>query len=101
MAAVEQIKLKRAGLGLRALDPERAYPGYTLFAPMTADQTVYLIDLEGNVTHTWQMPYPPGLYGSLTPEGRLLYNGKLLEGETRFISEQPWKGGSLLEVDWN
>src|SRR2546426_9312333 len=101
MAAVEQIKLKRAGTGLRALDPERAWPGFTLFAPMSAQRTVYLIDLEGTDRHSWEMPYPPGLYGFLTPQGTLLYNGKVLEGPSRFISEQPWKGGALLEVDWS
>src|SRR5438067_8705179 len=99
MAAVEQIKLKRAGTGLRALDHAQAEPGLTLFAPMTAEQRVYLIDLGGNVRHTWEMPYPPGLYGSLTPRGTLLYNGKVLEARDRFIGEQPWKGGALLEVD--
>jgi len=33
MAAVEQNTLKRRGVGLRALDQERASPGFTLFAP--------------------------------------------------------------------
>ena len=33
MAAIEQNTLKRRGVGLRARDPERAFPGFTLFAP--------------------------------------------------------------------
>ena len=65
MAAVEQIKAKRAGIGLRALDRERAWPGFTLFAPQSGGGIVYLIDLEGNVVHTWRMPYAPGNYGYL------------------------------------
>ncbi|HTB39848.1 MAG TPA: hypothetical protein VK777_22355, partial [Reyranella sp.] len=32
LAKVEQNVLKRRGVGLRALDPERASPGFTLFA---------------------------------------------------------------------
>src|SRR5919198_4370879 len=100
MPPIEQIKLKRAGLGLRGCDPDRACPGYTLFAPMIDARTVYLIDLQGEVVHTWEMPYPPGLYGYLTPDGTLIYNGKVLEDPARFISEQPWKGGALLEMDW-
>ncbi len=47
MTHVEQVKLKRAGVGLRACDPDKACAGLTLFAPMGADSTVYLIDLGG------------------------------------------------------
>lgn len=101
MAVVEQVKGKRAGAGLRAYDAERACPGFTLFAPITGDGAVYLLDIVGNVAHSWQMPYPPGLYGYLTPDGMLLYNGKVKEESDRFISGQPWKGGAVLEADWN
>src|SRR2546427_7738831 len=73
---VEQTKLKRAGTGLRAFDRERAWPGFTLFAPyQSVTTTVYLIDLDGNVVHTWPMPYP-AQYGRLTERGTLFYNGK-------------------------
>ena len=101
MPSVEQIKAKRFGTGLRASDVERACPGFTLFAPQSGGGKVYLIDLEGNVTHTWQMPYPPGNSGYLTERGTLFYNGKTIEDSKRFISERPWKGGAALEVDWN
>jgi outer membrane protein assembly factor BamB len=101
MATVEQNKIKRSGTGLRALDRERACPGFTLFAPQTGGGSVYLIDIEGNVAHRWQMPYPPGNYGYLTDRGTLFYNGKTVEDSERFISRQPWKGGAVLEADWN
>jgi hypothetical protein len=43
---VEQNTLKRRGVGLRACNLERAYPGFTLFAPVfEQNRTVYLIDL--------------------------------------------------------
>jgi hypothetical protein len=52
--AVEQNTTKRRGIGLRAFDSGRACPGFTLFAPLIwGDGTVYLIDLHGNVVHTW------------------------------------------------
>ena len=35
MPAIEQNKLKRAGTGIRAVDHDRACPGFTLFAPMS------------------------------------------------------------------
>jgi hypothetical protein len=101
MAPVEQSKLKRAGIGLRALDRERACPGFTLFAPQSGGGTVFLIDLEGNVVHSWRMLYPPGNYGYLTEGGTLFYNGKTVEDSARFISKQPWKGGAALEAGWN
>ena len=33
---------------------------------MLGDGTVYLIDINGKIVHTWRMPYPPGQYGYLT-----------------------------------
>ena len=99
MTPVEQVTLKRAGVGLRAWDPERACPGLTLFSPMGPDSTAYLIDLAGQIVHTWSMPYP-ALYGHLTERGTLLYNGRIDSHDDRFLSSAPWKGGVLLEVDW-
>ena len=60
--AVDQNTIRRRGTGLRALDPARSSPGLTLFATMSGDGTVYLMDLRGKIVHTWRMPYPPG-YG--------------------------------------
>jgi len=101
MASVEQNKVKRSGVGLRAYDRDQAFPGFTLFAPMSGGGKVYLIDLDGEVIHSWQMPYPPGMYGYLTERGACFYNGKTSEDSTRFISRKPWKGGVVLEADWN
>jgi len=97
---VEQVKLKRAGVGLRACNPDKACDGMTLFAPLGTDSTVYLIDLGGEIVHTWCMPYPPGLYGYLTERGTLVYNGRVDGHDGDFLSSTPWKGGALLEVDW-
>jgi outer membrane protein assembly factor BamB len=101
MPAVEQIKAKRAGVGLRAYDHDRVFPGFTLFAPQNGGGKVYLIDMDGNAVHAWQVPYAPGNYGYLTERGTLFYNGKILEQSNRFISRQPWKGGVVLEADWH
>jgi hypothetical protein len=57
---VDQQKIRRGRTGLIAHDPAPAQPGYTLFAPMFGDGTVYLIDMEGTVAHTWHMPHRPG-----------------------------------------
>ena len=97
---VEQNTLKRRSFGLRAFDSERVCPGFTLFAPhFEQNRTVYLIDLRGEVVHTWNMPYPPGLSGYLTARGTLFYNGRT--SESSFLSRFPFKGGVVLEADWN
>jgi len=101
MAFVEQNKVKRSAIGLRACDRDRAFAGFTLFTPLSGNGTVYLIDIAGEVVHTWEMPYPPGLYGYLTNSGSIFYNGKTIEKSTRYISSRPWKGGAVLEADWN
>jgi len=100
MPELEQNTLKRRGVGLRACEPKRAFAGFTLFAPhFVENRTVYLVDLQGEVVHTWNMPYPPGLSGCLTERGTLFYNGRT--SEQSFLSRFPFKGGVVLEADWN
>jgi hypothetical protein len=94
MPIVEQNKAKRGGIGLRAYDCERTFPGFTLFAPQSGGGKIYLIDLDGEIAHTWQMPYPPGNYGYITERGALFFNGKIIEHSERYIGHQPWKGVS-------
>ena len=47
MTTVDQQKTRRARTGLIAHDPALAQPGYTLFAPMYGDGTVYLVGMDG------------------------------------------------------
>src|SRR6516225_2836449 len=69
---IEPNTIKRRGVGFRGYDPDRAFPGFTLFAPFAnTNKTVYHIDLQGNVVHSWDMPYPPG-YVSHGPRDALL-----------------------------
>jgi hypothetical protein len=98
----QQTRRRMARTGLTALDEARACPGYVLYAPMFGPGNVYLLDLHGQEVHQWQLPYPPGLYGYLLPNGNLFYLGKLHD-ETwdRFPSWHRFKGGVLLEVDWH
>lgn len=101
MTSVDQQRIRRARTGLTAHDPARAFQGYTLFAPMFGDGTVYLIDMQGDVVHTWTMPYRPGLYGYLLPNGRLFYSGKVMQDLERFEAWRRFKGGAVLEADWH
>jgi hypothetical protein len=96
--AVDQNPIRRRGVGLRGLDAARACPGLTLFAP-AGGTDVHLIDLRGEVVHTWTMPYRPGLYGYLTDRGTLFYNGQI--PNDTFIGKSPFMGGAALEMDWH
>ena len=42
MPSVEQNKLKRAGTGLRALDSERAWPGFTYLLSIKAQAARFI-----------------------------------------------------------
>jgi len=98
---IEQQTQMRRGTGLIALDRGRAFDGFTLFAPMFGDGTVYLIDLDGNIAHTWRLPYQPGDYGRLLPNGNLFYSAKTPDNDRRFLAWPLFKGGAVLEADWD
>jgi len=102
MTIDDQTRRRSTKIGLTALDRERACPGYTLYAPMNGPGDVYLLSLDGEEVHHWAMPDPPGLYGYLLPNGNLFYGGKLRdEMWDRFQSWKRFKGGVMMEVDWN
>jgi hypothetical protein len=67
---------------------------------MYGDGAVYLLDMDGTVAHSWQMPYRPGLYAHLLDNGHLLYGGKIMEDLGRFEAWPRFKGGAVLETDW-
>lgn len=102
--AIDQATWRRTRkLGLTGHDASKAFQGYTLFAPMFGEGTVHLIDMNGNEVHRWQMPHPPGDYGYLLPNGNLFYNGKTPPQEPgEYFPAWPiFKGGVMLEVDWD
>ncbi|MEH2109638.1 aryl-sulfate sulfotransferase [Nostoc sp.] len=100
VTSVDQNTIRRRGTGLRAYNPEKVFKGYTLFTPLTGQGEVYLLNLEGEVVHQWNLPYPPGLYGYLLPNGNLFYNGKTPPEEPlRFALWAAFKSGVVLEAD--
>ncbi len=64
------IKRRRAH-SVTFYDRPKTYNGYTLFWPK-GGEIAWLIDMQGNVVHYWQMQYPPGLHGVLLRNGNLL-----------------------------
>jgi len=78
-------------------DPQQAYLGYTLFTPCASNK-VLLIDMNGNVVHSWETPYEPGMHGVLLPNGNLLYAGRLPDTP---LPEFGGMGGAIVEYDWD
>ncbi|NDV19849.1 hypothetical protein GO013_10495 [Pseudodesulfovibrio sp. JC047] len=93
----------------------KAFEGYTLFSPMVGCKTTYLIDMEGNIVHTWDCDYRPGLYAELLPNGNLLRGGRVdqqkqLEAKLgkKLGKDDPKKyvsvggaSGLVQEIDWD
>lgn len=86
----------RKETGLTFYRRDRAYPGYTLYAPLVGQGDVYLIDMLGNIVKRWKLSEPPGNYGFLLRNGNLLYSGRTPTGEVLLGG----KGGVLYEVNW-
>jgi len=85
-----------AAAGLELSEPG-AHAGYTLVAPM-GDTTTYLIDIDGNLVHTWAGDHRPGLAAYLLEDGRLLRTAQD-RGNTVFNSGGA--GGRVQMVEWD
>ncbi|GIT45099.1 MAG: hypothetical protein Ct9H300mP11_30350 [Chloroflexota bacterium] len=76
MAIDQQTRRRMSNVGLTALD-EPGVPGIYPLRPHERAGDVYLLNLDGEEVHHWNMPDPPGLYGYLLPNGNFFYGGKL------------------------
>jgi hypothetical protein len=93
---------------LHQYDPLKAYNGYTLFSPFLFGNasgvwTTYLIDMEGNLVHSWDFPTGPGLYAYFTQQGTILRGAQLPEAvaaDTYHVLSGPQVGG-LQEWTWD
>ena len=88
--------------GLRKNTAE-ASPGYVLFNP-NQSPTTYLVDLEGQVVHTWQHDHGPGGGAYLLDNGHLLRGAREPDvpvfsggGQSGRLQEITWDG----EVVWD
>jgi hypothetical protein len=87
----------RGPTGVLQWDKAKAYNGYTLFSPMIACKTTYLIDMQGNVVHKWKTRNSPGLHSELLPNGHLLIAGAVKPALVGIGGV----GGEVVEYDWN
>jgi hypothetical protein len=80
-------------------DKNKAFNGYTIFNPL-ATGTTYLIDMEGNVVHSWALP--AGY--NICLHARFLENGNLLRGIRNPLLENKYHSqgdGVIQEVRWD
>ncbi|EFK11516.1 conserved hypothetical protein [delta proteobacterium NaphS2] len=92
-AALESMALPT---GVLLYNPDKTYEGYTLIPP-TGVKTCYLINMEGDVVHSWDLEYPPGLHGQLLENGNLLIAGVV----TPKINQIGGHGGIVQEYTWD
>jgi hypothetical protein len=88
--------------GLLHHDPGKAYPGFTLIAPMAHEQ-IFLVSNAGEPVHWWTLPGKLGSKAYLLPNGNLLcsvftHDGAPLPGA---IGIPGALGGRMLELDWS
>lgn len=91
----------RRTVGLTFNNPAKTYAGYTLFTPMHypgETGQAWLVNMQGEFVHCWNMDNAPGPYGVLLPSGNLLYAGKI---PNDFSPGFGGSGGELIEVDWD
>ncbi|MFJ7207149.1 aryl-sulfate sulfotransferase [Streptomyces sp. NPDC098789] len=95
MPTVDQNQRRRRGTGLIALDPDAAFEGHTLYAPLTGGGEVYLVNLRGETVHTWKLPHRPGRHARILPGGLLAYNGVLPDEDALFPMWHKYRGGVM------
>jgi len=76
-----------------------AWPGYTLLAPI-ALPTTYLIDVDGNVVHTWESDAPAGNAAYLLPDGHLLRTEHVAPESGRTF-DRGGAGGRVREIAYD
>ena len=87
-------------------NPDKAYNGYTIFTPNMQSGPpfyTYMIDMKGNVVHTWESQYAAGLYAYLMEDGNLMHGCQVpaaTAADTYGVLSGPRCGG-VEELDWN
>jgi hypothetical protein len=88
---------------VRQYNEAKAYNGYTLFCPF-ASTTQYLIDMKGNLVHTWQCETTPGLYGYLMKDGVLLRGSSRAaagQADTTGLLSGGGSASGVQEIQWD
>ncbi len=75
-----------------------AYPGFTLFTPL-GNKATHLINMDGEVVHSWNSDHPPANSAFILKNGDLLRCSKVM-GNARFGDFGP-SGGRVEKFSWD
>ena len=99
--SIEQITEIRRKCGTTDVDLDRSAGGYTLYAGQTFDGRVDLINLYGDIIHSWILPIRPGRDAVILPNGNLGYNGSHEKSAELYPAWDIWHGGHFMEAKSN
>lgn len=89
--------IRKRTIGLVYSDPQRAYPGYTLFSSVRGYHAT-LLNMDGQIVHRWHLA--EGIqHASLLPDGHLLLR-TLPPEEAGGVEHIGGSSAALLELDW-
>lgn len=81
--------------GVQRYFKDKCYDGYNL-VPVYSSTDTYLLNMEGEIVHTWKSDYLPGLFAHLMPDGTLVRGIRLLDAAVRFAGTT----GGFERLDW-
>lgn len=87
--------MRFSNFGVTEYDRALSTPGATLFTPLL-QKTTYLIGMQGEVLHSWNLDSQPGNYAYLLPNGNLLAAVLTPNGPPGLNA----KGGKIVEINW-
>ena len=100
--------MRKAKYGVTEWKVDKAFAGYTLFAPMmlvdsqikdSGESYVFLIDMKGDIVHHWTLP------GLTLMHGELLESGNLLCSFSEPGRQSPYgithTAAKIVELDWD
>jgi len=90
--------IRNRPVGLVHRDPDRSWPGYTLFCPIRGT-TANLLDPAGRIVWRWQ--HPEGIqHAKLAPDGNLLIQTQPPQ-DAEGLEQIGGSAAALVELDWD
>ncbi len=102
--------VKRGKHGVSTHRVDKAYEGYTLFCPLltrwkqmegNTTSKVYLMDMNGNFVHYWEVPGLIKMHADLLPNGHILCSVDIKERYPENFINVGFNCTTVMELDWD